>query len=196
MSASGKCMRSITWLTLAGTVRWVSNDTTIITANASGTVQIAGWPRSTAPQPLAAAPSIVAMIADRHDPPPITMPAVAPTRVSRRHHIPSTINGQNDDAAMAKAHPTRRASEKRPTSSAAMVATTPALIAHQRNALTPRFRKSCDSAPATLTSRPDEVDRNAAKAPAATSAASSSPGSPGSSSDGRARTMLSESPDR
>ena len=31
-------MRSITWPTLAGTVRWVSNDTTIITPNASGTV--------------------------------------------------------------------------------------------------------------------------------------------------------------
>src|ERR1700733_10818844 len=173
-------------------VRWVSNETTIITPKASGTVQIAGWPRSTAFHPLDAAPSIVATMAARQDPPPMAMPAVAPILVSRRHHIPSTISGQNDDAAMAKAQPTRRANEKRLISSAAMVAIAPALMAHQRNVVPPRFMKSGDSAPATLTSRPDEVDRKAANAPAATSAASSSPGSPGSSSAGRARTMLSE----
>src|SRR5580700_3328823 len=124
------------------------------------------------------------------------MPAAAPTLVSRCHQMPSTISGQNDEAAMANAQPTSRASEKRSISSAAVVATRPATIAHQRNEVTPPCMKSCDNAPATLTSRPDEVDRKAANAPAATSAASSSPGRPGSSSEGSASTMLSESEDR
>jgi hypothetical protein len=192
----------MTWLTLAGSVGWVSSDAMIITANASGTVQIAGWPSSTAshpptsPPPFTAAPSIDATMAARQDPPPISMPIAAPVLVSRRHQIPSTISGQNDDAAMAKAHPTSRASENRSISSAAVVATAPAISAHHRKEVTPPFMKSCDSAPATLTSRPDEVDRKAAKAPAATRAASISPGSPGSSNDGNARTTLSESVDR
>ena len=37
-------MRSIACSTFPGSVRWVSRDVTIITAKASGTVQIAGWP--------------------------------------------------------------------------------------------------------------------------------------------------------
>ena len=51
-------MRSITCPTLPGRVRWVSSEVTIITVKASGTVQIAGWPRSTALQPRVAAPVI------------------------------------------------------------------------------------------------------------------------------------------
>ena len=38
-----------------------------------------------------------------------------------------------------------------------------------------RLIRSCDSTPATAMVRPDEVDRNAANAPATRSAASSSP---------------------
>src|ERR1700684_791861 len=126
-------MRSITWPTLLGTVRLVASDTTIITANASGTVQMAGCPSSTAPQPPCAAPNIVAIIAARHEPPPTTMPAAAPTLVSPRHQMPSTISGQNEEAAIANAQPTSRASENRLISSAAVVANTPAVTAEQPN---------------------------------------------------------------
>ena len=69
--------------------------------------------------------------------------------------------------------------------------TAPAATAHRRNVPTPPRMTSCDSAPATLTSRPEEVDRKAAKAPAATSAPSSSPGRPGMSSEGSSRSSRS-----
>ena len=157
---------------------WVSSDVTIITVNASGTVQTAGCPRSAAPQPRVAAPSIVATMAQQHAPPPTRTPAVAPIQVSRRHQMPSTISGQNEDAAMANAHPTSSPRENRLTGRAATVAIVPAMTAQSRNVPTPPRMTSCDSAPATLTSRPEEVDKNAAKAPAATSAPSSSPGWP------------------
>src|SRR5258706_7251371 len=149
-----------------------------MTTNASGTVQTAGCPSSGAPEPCAAAPSIITTIAQQQAPPPTTTPAVAPIQVRRRHQMPSTIRGQNDDAAMANAQPTSRPREKRLTGSAATVATAPASTAHSRNGPTPPRMTSCDSAPATLTSSPEEVDRKAANAPAATSAARSSPGRP------------------
>ena len=83
MSASGRCMRSITSSTWGGIAWLVSSEMTIMTTNASGTVQTAGWPSSAAPQPCAAAPSIVATIAQKQAPPPTTTPAVAPIQVRR-----------------------------------------------------------------------------------------------------------------
>ena len=78
------------------------------------------------------------MIAARQPPPPITMPAAAPTLVSRRHQMPSTISGQNEEAAMANAQPTSRASEKRLTSRAVPVAIAPAARSRtSRNEVTP-----------------------------------------------------------
>ena len=54
-----------------GGIAWlVSSEMTIMTTNAGGTVQTAGWPSSAAPQPCAAAPSIVATIAQKQAPPP------------------------------------------------------------------------------------------------------------------------------
>src|SRR2546430_10678356 len=47
--------------------------------------------------------------------PPTRTPAVAPIQVSRRHQMPSTISGQNEDAAMANAHPTSSPRENRLT---------------------------------------------------------------------------------
>ena len=60
---------------------------------------------------------------------------------------------------------------------------------------TPR-PKSCVTAPASETSRPDAVDMNAANAPAATSAPSSSPPSPGHAASGSRSTTESVSPVR
>ena len=53
---------------------------------------------------------------------------------------------------------------------------------------------SCDSVPAIDTSSPDDVDVNAANAPAAVSAASSSPPSPGHAACGSTSTTESVSP--
>src|SRR5215831_10704434 len=120
-------------------------------------------------------------------------PAVGGRAEHRRHEMPRTISGQNDDAAMAKAQPTSRPSGKRLTGRATSVAIVPAMMAQSRNVPTFPRMTSCDSAPATLTSRPEEVDRKAAKAPAATSAPSSSPGRPGMSREGSPKTKLSGS---
>src|SRR3984957_8346753 len=110
--------------------------------------------------------------------------------------MPRTSSGQNEDAAIANAQPTSTPAEKFSTSSDAATATAPAATAHQRKERTPPPRTSCDSAPATLTSSPDEVDRNAAKAPAATSAASAAPSAPGSRRVGSASTIPSVLPVR
>ena len=50
--------------------------------------------------------------------PPTSMPATAPTSVSRRHQMPSTISGQNVEAAKANASPTARATPTPSVSSA------------------------------------------------------------------------------
>ena len=53
---------------------------------------------------------------------------------------------------------------------------------------------SVDSTPATLTTRPEEVDRNAANAPAAVIAPSTSPSAPGAILVGSASTARSDCP--
>src|SRR5215469_13883141 len=104
------------------------------------------------------------------------MPAIAPNGVSRRHQIPSSSNGQNDDAATANASPTTSASDMPDTSSAAPNGTTAARQVATRKPRSPRSNNtSCDSTPATDSVSPDDVDRNAANAPPATRALSSSP---------------------
>src|ERR1700722_14611113 len=127
---------------------------------------------------------MVAMMAAQHPPPPISTPAMAPRQVRLRHQIPSTSSGQNDDAAIAKAQPTRMLAEKFSTASAATTATAPAPSAHQRNDRTPPRSTSWERAPPPVPSSPEGVDRRAARAPAATSAASAVPAGPGSSSEG------------
>ena len=147
----------------------MASESTIIVVKASGTVQIAGsLSRDGGP----------ARGADAHDGeehridearPPRTNPPMAPIHVKRRHQIPRSRSGQNVEAAMANAHPTSTLMETftwRPT----VVITIPMAMAETRNALTPRPMMSCEIAPAMLISRPDEVERKAAKAPAATSA--------------------------
>src|SRR5450631_1556934 len=113
-------------------------------------------------------------------------PAVAPAAVSPRHQIPSTSNGQNDDAATANASPTASASGSRAATSDSTSGAATATTVATRNALTlPSLgRTSCAMTPATETVSPDDVDRNAAKAPAVTSAVSSSPAVPPTSRPG------------
>ncbi len=57
-----------------------------------------------------------------------------------------------------------------------------------------RLIRSCESTPATAMVRPDDVDRNAANAPATSSAASSSPPVPPIIRVGRAMTTESALP--
>ena len=111
--------------------------------------------------------------------PPRSSPPMAPIQVKRRHQIPSSSSGQNVEAAMAKAHPTSTLMEMLSTARPSAVMTMPMAMAEVRNARTPPPMMSCDSAPDMLISSPDEVERKAAKAPAATSAPRTMPRLPG-----------------
>src|SRR5690349_25086203 len=94
--------------TPAGT-RWrVSSETEPMTANASGTVQAAGWASSAEAQPpnWFGPANTVTSTAPTAAPPPATTPAAAPAAVSPRHQMPSTSSGQKLDAATANASPT------------------------------------------------------------------------------------------
>ena len=132
--------------------------------------------------------------ATREMPPPRNSPAAAPAAVSPRHQMPSTSRGHRVDAATAKTSPTvrERSSETTPIDRAN--GTAPARIAATRKSRTLPERTSVLSTPAMLTSRPDEVDRKAAMAPAATSAASSWPGIPDSTEPGSSSTAASDAP--
>src|SRR5436190_2450262 len=160
--------------TSAGTRPRVASDTVTMTRNASGTVQAAGSFTRIAAQPDSAVPEIVTSTAATAAPPPATNPATAPVAVNPRHHRPSTSSGQKVDAATANARPTTIDTSSAPTRPASTIGTSPATIAENRKSRTePRPSTSVDSTPATLVSRPDELDRKAANAPAATSAPSS-----------------------
>src|SRR5580698_7364 len=101
---------------------------------------MAGYPSSTALQPVRASPAMVVRMAAQHPPPPMRTPARAPRQVRSRHQMPRTSSGQNDDAAMANAQPTSMLAEKFSTSSDAATATAPAASAHHRNERTPPLR--------------------------------------------------------
>ena len=107
----------------------------------------------------------------------------APVVVSPRHQMPSTSSGQNVDAATANASPTASASRsaraeqrqrQRHRDRQQRGDPEPATL---RTASACRSR-SWASTPATETVSPDDVDRNAANAPAVTSAVSRSPSVP------------------
>ena len=68
---------------------------------------------------------------------------------------------------MAKAQPTSTLMAIPLTARATNVTASPAPIAEKRNERTPLPSRSCDSAPAIEISSPEEVERKAAKAPAA-----------------------------
>ena len=92
---------------------------------------------------------------------------------------------------MAKAHPTSTLIPSPATTKPQAVATSPDASAEVRNARTPLPMRSCESAPDMLISKPEEVDRNAAKAPPAVRAARAAPGAPLATRRGSARTTES-----
>ena len=92
--------------------------------------------------------------------------------------MPSTSSGHSVDAATANTSPTVRDSSRVDAASASGSGSAPPIRAAVRKSRTRPRSTSVDSAPATLTSRPDEVARKAAIAPAAASAASSCPAQP------------------
>ena len=104
--------------------------------------------------------------------PPTASPLAAPNAVSPRHQMPSTSSGHNVEAATANANPTLRDNSSPPAVvSANGIGISPPTTAASRKSRTRPGSTSVASAPAKLTSRPDEVARNAAIAPAATRAA-------------------------
>src|SRR5580704_15817684 len=150
--------------------RGVASERTIIVTKARGTVQIAGSLSRTAGHPDEPTPAMVSSTAIDEARPPRASPPMAPIQVKRRHQMPRSSSGQNVEAAMAKAHPTSTLMEMLRTARPRAVMTMPMAMAEKRNALTPPPMMSCDSAPDMLISSPDDVERKAAKAPAATRA--------------------------
>ncbi len=122
------------------------------------------------------------------------MPDTAPTQVSPRHQMPSTSSGQNVDAASANDMATVMDASLRGSTSARLTATAPVSTVAQRNSRTRPRRMSVETTPATLTNSPDEVDRNAANAPAATTAPRIWPAMPGSMASGSISTAVSVLP--
>src|SRR5579884_1951130 len=142
---------------------------------AIGTVTRAGRASNSPGQPGGVRPNRLSDTAPAEVTPPSTRPATAPTSVSPRHQMPSTSIGQKVDAATAKASDTVWEKSNRVASSASPSGTSPATTAASRKSRTPARGNSdwlVDSTPATPTTSPDEVDRNAAQAPAATNPAS------------------------
>ena len=151
-----------------------------ITVNASGTVHAAGCAMSVAGQPGSGGPEH----GDQHR---------ADRRAAAGQHAGRGARRRSARATRCRAPAAGRSSTRRPRTPARPPARRPA---RRRAAPAPtgttagdarwpagsrvpsRGRStSVESTPATLVSRPDEVDRNAANAPAATSAASSRPAS-------------------
>src|SRR4051812_21999995 len=184
-------MNRLAW---RGTASRVASETATMAAKASGTLQAAGWPSSTSLQ-LSGSPSYSVQTTPALAPrPPARSPATAPDGVSPRHQMPSTSSGQNVDAATAKARPTARATERSGAASAAARGTPTAAVAATRNAVTPdqrSLRTSWARTPDTAMARPDDVERNAANAPAVTRPVSTSPAMPPSISLGSSRTTVS-----
>ena len=192
-------MRAKIRATSAGTAARVSRLTSIIVAKASGTLTAAGIADHRGGP---AAEHVVGDAADHRQSrpppdssPPATSPHAAPAAVRPRHQMPSTSSGHRVDAATANTSPTVRDRSSDVDRQRQRQRDQPA---DQRGdaevADPPAQHVGADSAPAMLTSRPDEVDRNAAMAPAATSAASSCPTGPPITEPGSSRTAASEVP--
>src|SRR5699024_9129567 len=153
---------------------------------------------SVAPRsPGGAASASVAMTAPPEASPPPSMPTAAPYAVSPRHQIPRTSSGHNVEAATANASPTDVATLMSSTDTASTTGTSTATTVAARNAVTGGSRRLSTSwlrTPATETARPDDVDRNAANAPAVSSAPSNSPSVPPITRPGSSSTTASERP--
>ena len=154
-------------------------------------------PKPCAPTTIPATIAAVAML------PPAIKPTAAPRGVSLGHQIPRTNSGQNVLAASAKAHPTRTLMSTLRTTRARKAGPAIPIGATIRNRrlrtagvgrLFPCAQRSCETVPAIDTSRPEEVDMNAANAPAAVSAPRVCPTVPGQANSGSLSTTVSVCP--
>ena len=173
-----------------------SRDETTMAAKAAGTETSAGCASSAPKAPPGFPTTRSAAIAAVAITDPASIPTAAPRAVRPLHQMPSTSSGQNVLAANANAQPTstpismwrtgattrrnddgpeRRTVEAAPASPGGRVGS-------------PQVgQTSYEIVPASETRRPDDVERKAAKAPAAVIPLSSSPPSPGHASEDRAR---------
>ena len=165
---SGACRRSMVAPTSAGARRRVAIETTTITVNASGTVHAAGWAVSVAGQPVSGGPSTVTSTA-------------ADRRAAADQHAGRRAERRSGRATRCRAPAAGRSWTRRPRRPARPPARRPAR--RRCSASTERHRAgdhrgqpeiayraappstSVEITPATLVSRPDEVDRKAANAP-------------------------------
>ena len=197
-TASGVCSRTMVRETCAGSRDGVSSETTTMVANATGT-----RPRGRLGEQGAdpAGPRVVDQ--GEHD---------RRARTGRRR--PASRRSRRRRSAVAtrcRAPAAGRTSRRRPRTPArpparrrrprrrrrARSGTTTATTAAAWNARTPRKRRPITSwliTPATAMVRPDDVDRNAANAPAAVSAESSSPPTPPTIRAGSSSTTVSVAP--
>ncbi len=166
----------------------------MVVAKAAGTVNNAGWVTNHGAQPPPNRLRMLSTIANSTSEPPTTRPAVAPIQVSPRHQIPSTSSGQNVDAARAKDRPTLSERSSIGSSTAPAAAVPATTTAARRKSRTRAQSRSVEITEATLTSSPDEVDRNAANAPAASTATVIAPATPGSIAPGSSSTAASVFP--
>src|SRR6478735_247232 len=186
--------------TCSGVLDRVASDTSTIVAKANGTLTAAGWVRTTPNQPPVAMPNVVVTTAPIERAPPTTRPEIAPREVSPRHQIPRRSIGQNVDAATANVSSTAWATgtPAETTVSTSAPATTATVV--RRNVRmpwrcpAPQRTRSWLTTPATDTTRPVDVERNAANAPAARTAVSPSATGPSKSRLGSSRTTESARP--
>src|SRR6478672_6822486 len=169
----------------------VSSDTTTMVTNEAGTETTAGWPTGDSREPVGMPGTTRTTRAPSETPPPTISPANAPAVVRPRHQMPRTSNGQNVEAATANAMPTTREMSALVVGNAISNGTRPATTADVRKSRTRPRNTSVDSTPAAATTSPDDVDRNAAMAPAATSAASTAPTQPPMTCAGRPSSRVS-----
>src|SRR5690348_13497808 len=177
--ASSRCSRRVAAAAHAG--GRPRSDTTTITANASGTVHSAGWPSRLAARPSGAPRNRSTPIAPTDASRPTTTPATAPAAVSRGHQMPSTSKGQNVAAATAKPAVTSTPTSMLTAGSAsATITTAPASGASRSRRRPAPGSRSCATALESASSRPSEVARNAANAPAESIAVTATPTGPAS----------------
>src|SRR5690606_789211 len=172
---SGTCRRRRKRSVRSGGPWRSRRDTTATVAVASGIVHAAGWasrarttpgrppavsPAGPAPYPEAtSADDASSAVAHRTD--PTTMPATAPRAVRPRHHTPSRITGDSADAAKTNTVPTLVTRPWGMVTSANASGMSVHATADQRNERTVPPNRSWLTTPASATTRPDDVPRNA-----------------------------------
>src|SRR3954471_24193524 len=193
-SLSGKWSRSMAARAHAG--GRPNSDTTTMVPKASRTDHGAGCATRIATHPCAGGPHNVATIDPAVASNPTVTPAMAPGAVNRDHQIPRTSSGLNVDAATVNPHVTSVFASIRAAGNASTTTAAAARTTVTRNCRSPPASRSCEIAPDTTSSRPSDVARNAANAPAVSNAVNASPHGPWSTWYGNATTAVSVAPER